>query len=299
MRFADSHADTLNVLAKGKTPVVTAQKLSAHGVALQVLALFTSGADGEPDAREKVAAQLSAFDAFMAAAGDAVSQIRRIPEAWPDRAGVMLSLENCACLCGDVSALDAYAARGVRIASLTWNGANALAGGVGSDQGLTPFGRDVVRRMNKLRVAVDVSHLNDQSFDAVFTAASAPPLATHSCARDIQNHPRNLTREQIVRLCGAGGHIGVNFYSLFLCGGQASSEDIARHVAFIAEAGGAEHIGFGSDFDGIDAYPSDVPGPEGLGRVADALARVGFSPSEIEGIACGNLTRYLKGVING
>ncbi|MFL5576155.1 MAG: dipeptidase [Gemmatimonadaceae bacterium] len=111
--------------------------------------------------------------------------------------------------------------RGARYLTLTWNNGNEWAGssiGVGGTRtgGLTPFGREVVREMNRLGMLVDLSHASDATFDDAVAASAEPVVATHSCARALNDHPRNLTDAQLRAVAGTGGVVGINFYARFL-----------------------------------------------------------------------------------
>lgn len=135
----------------------------------------------------------------------------------------------------------------IKFLTLTWNGENLIAGGAKSEKGLTDFGKSVIKEMNKIGMAVDVSHLNDKSFYSVIDRADKI-LATHSNCRSICNHKRNLTDEQIKLLCDKGGIIGLNFYPEFL--GEGFYESIYQNIFHLCEMGFENHIGVGSDFDG-------------------------------------------------
>ena len=138
---------------------------------------------------------------------------------------------------------------GVKLLTLTWNGENAIAGGSKSDKGLTDFGRTVINKMNKLNMAVDVSHLNDKSFYKVIELAQKP-IATHSNCRFVCDVPRNLSDNQIKLICEKHGIIGLNFYPLFL--GENVYEKIYRNIFHLCDMGYENNIAIGSDFDGAD-----------------------------------------------
>ena len=137
--------------------------------------------------------------------------------------GVLLSIEDGAALEGSLSALRAFYRLGVRAMGLTWNGRNELGEGVGAAKGagggLTAFGRDVVREMNRLGMIVDVSHLSEAGFWDVLEISDAPVIASHSNAKAVCDHRRNLTDRQIKALADAGGVMGINFCPPFLADG--------------------------------------------------------------------------------
>lgn len=184
---------------------------------------------------------------------------------------------------------------GVRFATLTWNGANQLAGGIESSQGITPFGRTVVREMEKYGIITDVSHLNDRSFWDVMRVAKWPVIASHSCSRSIHKHPRNLTDEQFRAICQCGGVVGINFYTKFLNGRKkASIKNIIRHIDHFLKLGGENHIGLGSDFDGVDALPEDIQGVQDMPRLEAAFREHGYSQKLINKIMYGNFERIFR-----
>lgn len=130
-----------------------------------------------------------------------------------------------------------------------------------------------MREMNRKGVLCDVSHLNEAGFWDVIEHSTLPPVASHSNARALCEHTRNLTEAQIRAVIEKKGYIGVNFYSAFLANGRAATlEDVYRHVDAILQLGGEDVVGFGSDFDGIDAWP------EGLANPADFPALLNFLP---------------------
>ena len=182
----------------------------------------------------------------------------QVEAAWgAGKAAAILTVENGSLLCGRLTALDRLAADGVRMMTLTWNGVNEIGSGHQSEAGLTPFGKALLPRMEDLGVVVDVSHLNDQGFRDVLDGAEKPFAASHSNARAICPHPRNLTdwqlREMICRHC----LIGLTFYSPFLRsdGQPAAREDLLRHAEHILDLGGEDCLALGGDLDGADLPP--------------------------------------------
>lgn len=230
------------------------------------------------------------------------AHIERMTPEVPAGLGVLLSVEGGEILGEDLFMLDIIYKLGVRSLGLTWNGRNALATGVGEGDAtarLTAFGQEVVRRMNKLGMIVDVSHLNEGGFWHVLELSEQPIAATHSSAKALCNHPRNLTDQQLRALARHNGVVGVNFYPRFLReAGPVGQEDVLRHICHIAETAGVEAVGLGSDFDGITETP------EGLAHVGDYaclrenLRRTGFSSREAELILGGNFRRLLLDVLN-
>jgi len=192
----------------------------------------------------------------------------------------VLALENGNALMGSLRRLEALAVRGVRIITLTWNGANELGFGAHCDPGpgLTDFGKAAVRRMFGLGVIPDVSHLNEAGFWDVAKLASEqekPFWATHSNCASIRPHRRNLSDEQLRAVFESGGLVGINLYIDFL-GGAGTAEDVARHLAHMVALGGENHVALGSDFDGCEVHPS-LAGIEKLEYLDGKLEKHGFS----------------------
>ncbi|HEX6535111.1 MAG TPA: dipeptidase [Gemmatimonadaceae bacterium] len=236
-------------------------------------------------------------------------------------------------------------ARGARYLTLTWNNGNQWAGSsIGtngtSTGGLTPFGRDVIREMNRLRMLVDVSHVSDRTFDDVLATSSAPVIASHSSARALADHPRNLTDDQLRAIARAGGVTNVNFYSRFIDARFRSAMDavearvratpehelrarggaveagrralereliaaipptplsvLVDHIEHIARVAGVEHVGLGSDFDGIAATPEGMRDVTHLPRLAQALLDRGWTEEDVAKIVGGNMLRVLDDVL--
>lgn len=161
----------------------------------------------------------------------------------------IFAVEGGTVLENDIDRLYLLEHDGVKLITLTWNGENAIAGGSKSDKGLTDFGRTVINKMNKLNMAVDVSHLNDKSFYKVIELAQKP-IATHSNCRFVCDVPRNLSDNQIKLICEKHGIIGLNFYPLFL--GENVYEKIYRNIFHLCDMGYENNIAIGSDFDGAD-----------------------------------------------
>jgi len=151
-------------------------------------------------------------------------------------------------------AIGAIARDGVKMLTLTWNASNALASGSAAPGGLTPLGERVVRALEDQRIVVDVSHLNDESFFDVARVATRPFAASHSNARAICDHPRNLSDEQFRLICERGGIVGLNFFSELLTttGHEATPDDLLRHLDHWLSLGGEHTIALGSDYDGAD-----------------------------------------------
>lgn len=171
--------------------------------------------------------------------------------------GAILTLEGCDAIGSDLTRLKMLYRLGVRSIGLTWNYANATADGILEPRGagLTSFGKRVVTFNNEKKLWTDVSHLSERGFWDVIESAKFP-IASHSNAKAIAPHVRNLTDSQILALIERDGIIGITFVPEFLeKKGNASIRDVLRHIEYICSLGGENNIGFGSDFDGTDEMP--------------------------------------------
>ena len=288
-KVCDAHCDTLSHLVSGGTlenATITPERLAAGGVSLQVFALFaTYGRGIEP--YEKARRMLSAAGEFPVPVLTGA-----LPAALPDAPTGVFSIEGGEILQGSLERFAEFdAAARVRMIALTWNFENEIGHPAknGPEGGLKPFGLSLVREMNRKGVLCDVSHLNEAGFWDVIEHSTLPPVASHSNARALCEHTRNLTEAQIRAVIEKKGYIGVNFYSAFLANGRAATlEDVYRHVDAILQLGGEDVVGFGSDFDGL-ANPADFPA-----LLNFLAARGGYAPEVLEKIAGGNLFRVLK-----
>lgn len=294
MLICDTHCDTLWALAeKPDAPRdLTLDRLHTGGVSLQTMALYM-GADTAPERVDSLmAAMLSAYDRIKA---EGWTQVFDPREAKDGTFSTMLSVEGGEIYERDLSRLSALRQKGVRMATLTWNFSNTLAFFHGDDarKGLTGKGLDAVREMQRLQMAVDVSHLNEQGFWDILEKTDKPSMASHSCARALCDHTRNLSDGQLKALFEKGGYVGVNFFPRFLKKeGPATLDDIARHMLHMYEMGGEGKVGFGSDFDGIGEKPVGLDNPADLPALIDALRAAGFSARDVEDIAGLSFLRY-------
>ena len=169
-----------------------------------------------------------------------------------DKLTAVLTAENGALLGADSDNVYYIAEKGVRMLTLTWNGKNELASGCAFDEGgLTAFGKEVITKLEKKNIFVDVSHLNEKSFYDVASFVKTPLIASHSNCFSLVPHRRNLKDEQLRLIIESGGLIGLCFHSPFLlCEGHGSFEMLYRNVHRILSLGGEDCICFGSDFDG-------------------------------------------------
>jgi membrane dipeptidase len=216
----------------------------------------------------------------------------------PEKPSGVISCEGGEMLVGSLDKLAEFDDETrLRMIALTWNFENEIGHPAkeGPKGGLKPFGIKLLAAMDRYGILADVSHLNEAGFWDVCEHTALPPIASHSDCRWLCDVPRNLKREQVRAIIDRGGFIGVNFYSNFLkSDGLATMDDVVRHIDALCELGAEHVIGFGSDFDGIDAWPEGLGDPSAFPVLLDALRKRGYSEATLEGIAGLNLWYLLK-----
>jgi microsomal dipeptidase-like Zn-dependent dipeptidase len=222
----------------------------------------------------------SELDAFLAK-----------PDAGSKALAGILAIEGLHALDGRLENVDTLYAAGYRMMGLTHffdNEVAASAHGV-SKAGLTDLGRHIVRRLEQLRVIVDLAHLAPAGVSEVLNIATRPVVVSHTGVQATCPGPRNLTDDQIRRIAANGGMIGVGYWDGAVCEpGARSTAGAIRHVATIA---GVQHVALGSDFDGATKVPFDA---SQLVQMTQALKEEGFTDDEIRGIMGENAIRFLR-----
>ena len=314
MKFIDLHCDTLSKVMEHPLPGVLERNSRAvdftgmeeAGCLLQVFASFLN-LGGYPEAeREELAwqdalAMNHLFREEAARAGRIVTVTSADSLVRAEEKGrlcALLSIEEGGILNQERERLNVLHERGVRLITLTWNYENCI--GYPNiipkyrQKGLKPFGLDVVSRMEELGMIIDVSHLSDGGFEDVFSHSKRPFIASHSNAREILNHPRNLTDEMIRKIAEKGGVIGLNFGGEFLQKtGRSTVEAMLPHIRHIQNVGGHEVLAIGTDFDGVEE-DMEIRGCQDMPYLIQALERHGLSASEIGGICYENAEKFLK-----
>jgi membrane dipeptidase len=221
----------------------------------------------------------------------------------------LLSIEGGEAVEGSLGLLRSFYRLGVRAMGLTWNQRNDIADGVGeksAGSGLTDFGISLVKEMERIGMLVDVSHLSESSFWAVSNVSERPFIASHSNARALASHPRNLTDKQIEALAKKGGVIGVVFAPGFVDDdpSKVSLKRLCDHIDHIKSIAGIDHVGLGSDFDG---YGSPLGGPDAkkvvlsdvseLPKLTEELVSRGYTEEEVKKVLGGNWLRVYREVL--
>ncbi len=218
-----------------------------------------------------------------------------------DHITAILTIEEGGVLKGELANLVHFYKRGVRSIVLTWNYQNEIGYPnykyIHKDKGLKPFGIEVVKKMNQLGMLVDVSHLSDGGFYDCIKHSTKPIIASHSNARSVHDHPRNLTDEMILLLRDNGGVMGINFYSQFLDGSNFSKvSSIVKHIKYIRDLAGIDVIALGTDYDGIGCE-LEIADISKIDILKEALQKEGFSQVEIDKIFYQNALRVYQQVV--
>jgi membrane dipeptidase len=217
-----------------------------------------------------------------------------------------LHLEGAEPIDPEFDALEVFHRAGLRSLGIVWSRPNRYGHGVpfafpaspDTGPGLTDLGKELVRACNRLRIALDLSHLNERGFWDVAALSEAPLLATHSNAHALCPATRNLTDKQLDAIRESGGLVGVNFHVGFLRPDGKSDPDtplatIADHVDYLVARLGPDKVGFGSDFDGA-TMPAALGDAAGLPRLLDTLRGRGYDEATLRQIAHGNWLRVLE-----
>jgi membrane dipeptidase len=203
----------------------------------------------------------------------------------------LLSIEGLHCLAGDRENVRVMYNAGFRIMGLVHYFDNRLGGSKhGTGQGgLTPFGEEILRFMELLKIIPDLAHASPLLLEDVLARAERPVLVSHTGCRALHDSPRTMSDEQMQRVAVKGGLIGIGFWE-----GAAGGQDIGAIVRSLRHAvnvAGMDHVALGSDFDGCTWTPFDAAG---LAALTAALREAGFTPEEIEAVAGGNAVRFFS-----
>ncbi|WP_099355304.1 dipeptidase [Fredinandcohnia onubensis] len=264
MKIFDAHSDVLYKMwmdptidfANSSKLHINYDRLKASGSKVQSFAIYIPE-EVKPESRFEVALEMVEIFYNKVVAPSPLLKVVRTKEdilaLKEDEIGAFLTLEGCDAIDQSIVKLQTLIRLGVSSVGLTWNYANFVADGVGEPRGagLSSFGIEVVKEHNKASIWTDVSHLSIKGFWDVMEVADYP-IASHSNAMAICNHRRNLLDEQILALIKKNGMIGVTFVPQFLSNREtATIDDVIKHLDYICSLGGENHVGFGSDFDGI------------------------------------------------
>jgi len=251
-----------------------AARLEKGDVKVQFFAIFIAPNIPDNEKWQHALEQVDCFYNEVIAQGGFVHirNFTEINELKSDEIGAVLTLEGSDVFGNDLVKLRTLIRLGVMSLGLVWNNANLVADGVGESRmaGLTDFGYKVIECCNAHDVLIDVSHLNTAGFTDIIEKADRI-FASHSNARDVFDHPRNLYDSQIRQLIEKDGMINIVFNPPFIKDGSVSIEDLFPHIDRIIELGGSDNIGIGSDFDGIGSYVDRLQNAGDFPNLTDAL----------------------------
>lgn len=323
MEFVDMHCDSLSILLltdaemanlhHAKATMVDFGRMKKGGQLAQFFAVFLPA----PGMLEQFGLQTMSDEAYIQTLR---GYLLKNVEAHPDliqmaynaddlltnreqgKMSAVLTMEDGRAVDGKLVNVKRFYDMGFRAISLTWNMSNCF-GAPNSDDpdimksGLTEFGKEAVQYMQELGILVDVSHLSEGGFCDVARICSKPFIATHSNSRALCPHSRNLTDDQLRVLGNTGGVSGLNFGPEFLnrdiqCK-DSTAELIAKHARHMANVGGVECVGIGSDFDGIEGN-LEISDCSKVCLLEDAFKKEGFTSSEIEKIFYQNIIRVMR-----
>ncbi len=311
--LVDGHIDTLLEIVNGRISGIGERNNLSHvdlprmkegGVGVQFFAAFIEPAYKPERALKRTLQLISRFHKEMKKNHDAVEQVLQYKDIdailAKNKIAAVLSIEGGEGISGDLDILHAFYQLGVRAIGLTWNERNELAEGVGekhANGGLTTFGRQVVTEMNHLGMVVDVSHMTERSFWDVVEVSQRPVVASHSNAHAQCAHLRNLKDDQIKALAEQGGVMGMNFAPPFIDPETATISRLIDHIDHIVNLVGPDHVGLGSDYDGIPSAPEGLDDVTTFPRITQALLDRGYSEADIMKILGGNFLRVLRQVL--
>lgn len=316
MLIIDTHCDALLKLQAGKRNELfrgdaidyrDAEELDTNflrlqqgGVKVQFFAVFVHPHLPDNEKWQHCLEQVDLFYSEVIGKHPMMKQIRRweeIDALQPGEIGAVLALEGADAFGNDLAKLRHLYRLGVLSVGLTWNFANLCGDGVGEPRGagLTLLGKQVVELNNEQKVLTDVSHLSQAGFWEVMELARYP-IASHSNARTLCDHPRNLDDRQIEAMFKNNGMIDVVFCPEFLNAGskQADIADVLRHIEYLCSLGGERHVGFGSDFDGIFTHVAGLEHAAVYPNLIEALQQR-YTERQVEGFAFRNFLEHRPG----
>jgi membrane dipeptidase len=307
----------------------------AHDSGLTAVNVTLGYVSGDTDPFEQSVRDIAQMDSWVREGARDLLKIytaEDIPRARAaGRIGVIYGFQNAAMLGSDVTRVDLFANLGVRVIQLTYNPANALGEGSMAPQnrGLTPFGRDVIGRLNARRVMVDLSHSGQRTCLEAAQVSKQPISINHTGCRALNDLPRNKTDEELALVASKGGFVGIYFMPFLNATGHATAEDVVAHIDHAVHVCGEDHVGIGTDgsttaIDDLEAYKSvlaaevaarrkagvsaagerpdtlpfvvDLRGVDQFRDLAARLTRRGYSAARIEKIMGQNFLRYAREV---
>ncbi len=302
----DTHCDSLMDVEKGVRQLgersdkghIDLPRLKEGGVDAQVFACWVGGSKAvEPMKHFLVMADH--FHQQLAKNPETVTlatTAKDIRQAKQDgKVAAILGMEGAEPLEGELGTLRLFYKLGLRVITLVWGGRNRLGDAVFGDSrakgGLTDYGVEVVKEMNRLGMVIDISHLNAPGVEDVLEVSTAPVIASHSNARAVFDHVRNLTDEQIKAVAAKGGLIHCVFTFLHEDREKGTLDHVLDHMEHVMKLVGPEHLGIGSDFDGIQKAPIGLEDTSKMINITRGLVARGYTNAGIKQVLGENFLR--------
>jgi len=315
----DGHADTAlrmlegaTICLEGKSGHLDVPRMIKGGVDAQFFAIFVhprvTGADAVNRARRAIQLVKQTTVTCPDKIGFATnaSEIENLTSQ--GKIAALLGLEGGHVIQGKIETLKEFYALGVRYMTLTWSNSNEFADASDGEKkwnGLNALGKQVVQAMNRMGMIVDISHVSDKTFRDVMEITTAPVIASHSSCRALRDIPRNMSDDMLKAVAKNGGVVCINFYPRFLVEtgeeGSARERDVPvelliDHIDHAIRVAGIDHVGLGSDFDGITAVPKGMKDVTGMPLITERLLKRGYKPEEVKKVLGGNLLRVIRQV---
>ncbi len=299
MKLFDLHCDTLFELNEKSLNLsdanlaVSLDGMQKYEKIVRCFAIYTPDTLKGSEAREHLKNLYRVFENQLALYNDKITRVADNETLNKASIGAVLTVENGSVIAGDLSAIERLSQMGVKLFSLTWNGENELGFGQLKNRGLKPFGKECIPLLEQNGIVIDVSHLSDKGFEDVCALSKKPFVASHSNARKICPHKRNLLDEQIKEIIACGGLIGLNFYKGFLNKDFDLSDkyDIIRHAEHILSLGGESTLCIGTDFDGAEII-AEFDNDEKLLSLEKLFLDSGFSKQVTDKILFNNAYNF-------
>jgi membrane dipeptidase len=316
MKIIDLHCDTLSKLVKAPKDITLADNpfdvdihgLKRAGIVIQFFACYVDGM-AYPSWDEAYLAVLQMLDRLDAEQStdlrQALSYGEIVENIANNRISAVASVEEGGILDGDISRISQLYTKGIRLITLTWNLENCIGyphswNGYEMSNGLKPFGFQVIEEMNQAGMLIDVSHLSEGGFWDCINHSKVPICASHSNARALCDHPRNLTDDMLMALAEKGGVTGLNFVPDFLNPDTiAVCIDIALHAKHMIQVAGEDIVAFGADLDGFSNQKREnwVSKVSDINLILPSFKKVGRTERQIDKICFENANRVIKEVL--
>ncbi|CAI3484879.1 membrane dipeptidase [Enterococcus cecorum] len=317
MPIIDLHCDTIMKLYENKNSQlfennfqIDLKRLQQNDFLLQTFAIFLDK-NQYPNRKETALHMYQRFIKELEKNSATISIIKSQSDYCENKANkqisALLTLEEGGILEGKIENLEEFFQLGVRLITLTWNYPNEIGTPniqywdkkmqilADNQTSLTNFGFECIKRMDDLHMIIDLSHASDQVAKDVLASSAQGIVASHSNARKLMPHPRNLSDELIRKIADKNGLIGINFFDQFLKLNQPTDlpTAISEHLWYMYQLVGEDHLCFGSDFDGTPVHP-DLNDVNSFPKIIQSLKQKGFSSRQIEKISYLNAENFLQ-----